>query len=97
MNSRFNWFIITCSIAISTASINPSFYGAIAIFFTFFCVALLLDNLKKRYSNWQIREIRKTLVLVSLIVICLIIPQVETDLAKFSVSSLAQIKSQARS
>ena len=95
MISRFNWFIIICSIATLTALINPSFYGAIAILFlTFSSVVLLPNNLKKRYYNWQIRGgVRKTIVLASLIVICLIIPQVETDMAKFSVSSMAQIKS----
>ena len=92
MISRFNWSIVICSIATITASINPSLYYAIAILFTgFSSVVLLLNNLKKKYSSWQIkRGVRKTIVLVSLIVICLIIPQVETDLAKFSVRAIAQ-------
>lgn len=33
------------------------------------------------------------IVLVSLIVMCLIVPQVETDLTKFSVSAIAQSES----
>ena len=95
MISRFNWFIIICSIATITASINPSLYHAIAILFLgFSSVVLLLSNLKKKSSNWQIkRGIKETIVLVSLIVICLIIPQVETDLTKFSVSVIPQTKS----
>ena len=94
MISRFNWFIITFSIATTTALINPSLYHAIAILFLLFSsVVLLSSNLKKRDSNWHEGGIRKIIVLVSLIVMCLIIPQVETDLAKFSVSAIVQIKS----
>lgn len=95
MISRFNWFIIICSIATITASVNLSLYDAIAILFLGFSgVVLLLSNFQKKYSNWQIRRgVRETIVLVSLIVICLIIPQVETDLTKFSVSVIPQTKS----
>lgn len=91
---RFNWFAITCSIATTTALINPSLYQAIAILFLgLSSMVLLSSNLEPRYSNWHAGGIKKTIVLVSLIVMCLIIPQVETDLAKFSVSAIAQIKS----
>ena len=92
---RFNWFVITCSIATTTALINPSLYQAIAtLFLGFSSIVLLSGNLEKRYSNWRVEGgIRKTIVLVSLIIMCLIIPQVETDLAKFSVRAIAQIKS----
>ena len=93
MISRFNWFIIPWAIATTTALINPSLYDAIAIFLGFSSIVLLSSNLEKRYFNWRIGGIRKTIVLASLIIMCLIIPQVETDLAKFSVSAIEQIKS----
>ena len=94
MISRFNWFIVICSIAATTALINPSFYDAIAIFIGFSSIVLSLSNLEKRDSNWRIEGgIKKTVVLISFILMCLIIPQVKTDLAKFSVSAIAQIKS----
>ena len=93
MISRFNWFIIT-SIATTTVLINSSFDRAIAtLFLGFFSIVLLSSILEKRSSKWQIGGIKKTIVLVSLIVMCLIVPQVETDLAKFSVSAIAQIES----
>ena len=90
---RFNWFVIPCSIATITALLNQSVYEAIAIFFLgLSAVVLLSSNLGKQYFNWQ-RGIRKTIVLVSLIVMCIIIPQVETDLSRFSISAIVEAKS----
>ena len=92
--SRFNWFVIPCSIATTTALINPSFYDAIAILFLGLFSLVLLSSLGKQDFNWHIGGIRKTIALVSLILMCIIIPQVETDLSKFSVGAIVQTKSQ---
>lgn len=87
-----NRFIIPCSLATTTVLINPFLYDAIAILFIgFFSVVLLSNNFGK--FNWQIEGIRETVVLISLIVMCLIVPQVETDLSKFSVSAIVEAKS----
>lgn len=94
MISRFNWFVITLfTIATLTTLTNPPLYNSIAIFLIFSGIIVLLKPSKKRYYNWRIGGVRKMIVLVSLIIICLIIPQVETDPARFSVSSIPQIKS----
>ena len=86
MISHLNWFIGTLFFtAAFGALMNPPPYVAIATLF--FLIGLVLlpptDRLTKRYFNWQIAGgIKGTVVLASLIVICLIVPQVETDTAK---------------
>lgn len=86
MISRFNWFLATLFLmAAFGALMNPPLYIAIAPLF--FLIGLVLlpptDKLTRRYFNWQIRGgIKGTIVLVSLIVMCLIVPQVETNTAK---------------
>lgn len=89
MVSRFNWFIGTLFLAAAFGALmNPSPYVAIAIFF--FCIGFVLlpptDKLTQKYFNWQIKGgIKGTIVLTSLVIICLIVPQVETNPARFSI------------
>ena len=60
-------------------------------------IVLLPDNFKERYFGWQIEGgARKAIVLASLIVFCSVVPQVETDLAKFSASSIAIVEESLR-
>lgn len=86
MISRFNWFLGTLFLmAAFGALMNPPPYVAIAILFFLMGVVLLppTDKLTRRYFNWQISGgIKGTIILVSFIVICLIVPQVETNTAK---------------
>ena len=89
MVSHFNWFIGTLFLAAAFGALmNPPPYIAIA--FLFFCIGLVLlpptDKLTQKYFNWQVKGgIKGTIVLTSLIIICLIVPQVETDPARFSI------------
>ena len=84
MISRFNWFLGTLfSIAAFGALMNPPLYIAIAPLFLLMVVLLPASKSSRGYFNWQIRGgIKGTIVLVSLIAICLIVPQVETNTAK---------------
>ena len=86
MISRFNWFLGTLfSIAAFGALMNPPLYIAIAPLFFLIGLMLLPPTGKstRPYFNWQIRGgIKGTIILVSLIVICSIVPQVETNTAK---------------
>ena len=87
--SRFNWFIGTLFLmAAFGALMNPPPYIAIAILF--FLIGLVLlpptDKMIQKYFNWQIKGgVKGTIVLTSLIIICLIVPQVETNPARFSI------------
>ncbi|MGB5636641.1 MAG: hypothetical protein WBM44_22780 [Waterburya sp.] len=93
---RLNWFLgILFSMAGFGALMNPPPYMAIAMLF--FLIGLMLlppeDRLIKRYFNWQINGgIKGVIILTSLIVICLIIPQVETNMAKLFTSPTAHLK-----
>ena len=95
MISRLNWFVGTLFLmAAFGALMNPPPYVAIAILF--FMMGLILlpptDRLSQKYFKWQIKGGTKgTVVLVSFIVICLIVPQVETDPARFSINPLERI------
>ena len=86
MISRFNWFLGTLFLmAAFGALMNPPPYIAIALLFLLMGLVLLppTDKLTRRYFDWQIQGgIKGTIVLVSLIIICLIVPQVETNTAK---------------
>lgn len=89
MVSRLNWFIGTLFFAAAFGALmNPPPYIAIA-FFLFSTGLVLLpptDKLVKKYLNWQIKGgVKGTIVLTSLIIICLIVPQVETNPARFSI------------
>lgn len=89
MVSRFNWFIGTLFFAAAFGALmNPPPYIAIA--FLFFSIGLVLlpptDKLTRKYFNWQIKGgIKGAIVLCSLIIICLIVPQVETNPGRFSI------------
>ncbi|MCC0176758.1 hypothetical protein I4641_07175 [Waterburya agarophytonicola K14] len=88
MISRFNWFLGTLFLmAAFGALMNPPPYIAIAILFFLIGFVLLppTDKLTRKYFQWKIKGGTKgTLVLMSLIIICLIVPQVETNPGKFS-------------
>ena len=87
--SRFNWFIGTLFLmAAFGALINPSPYIAIAIIF--FSMGLVLlpstNKLVQKHFNFQVKGgVKGVIVLTGLIVICLIVPQVETNPARFSI------------
>ena len=89
MISRLNWFIGTLFLAAAFGALmNPPPYIAIAIFFSLIGFVLLpsTDKLTQKYGNWQIKGgIKGAIILVSLIIICLIVPQVETNPARFSI------------
>lgn len=84
MISRFNWFLGILFFLAAFGALMLPLYVAIAPLF-FLMVVLLppTDKLTRRYFNWQIRGgIKGAIVLVSLILICSIVPQVETNTAK---------------
>ena len=92
---RLNWFAGTLFIiAAFGALMNPPPYVAIAILFLMMGLVLLppTDRLSQKYLRWQINGGTKgTVVLISFIIICLIVPQVETNPARFSTSPTEQI------
>ena len=66
---------------------NPPPYVVIALLF--FLVGMMLlpttDKLTCSYCNWRIKGgIKGTIILVSLIIVCLIVPQVETNAEIFT-------------
>ncbi|MEL6929644.1 MAG: hypothetical protein AAFO95_13530 [Cyanobacteria bacterium J06600_6] len=87
MISRHNWFFGIASLtAVFCASVDSLRPQAIAILLVFLSLVLLATISKSASNdfNYQIQgNIRSTVILISLIVICLIIPQVETDMANF--------------
>lgn len=99
MISRFNWFIGTLFLmAAFGALMNPPPYIAIALLF--FVIGLLLlpstDKLTRKYFAGQIKGRTKgVIVLTSLVIICLIVPQVSTDTAKLFANPIEQLKRQA--
>lgn len=88
MISRFNWFLGTLFLmAAFGALMNPPPYIAISTLFFLIGFVLLppTDKLTQKYFQWEIRGgVKGTVILVSLIVICLIVPQVETEPVRFS-------------
>ena len=88
MISRCNWLVGTLFLtAAFGALMNPPSYIAIATLFFLMGLVLLppIDKLTKRYFNWQIKGgVKGTILLASFIVICLIVPQVETNPARYS-------------
>ena len=86
MISWLNWFTGTLFFtAAFGALMNPPPYVAIAILFFLMGLVLLppTDRLTETYFNWQIKGgVKGTVVLICFIIICLIVPQVETDTAK---------------
>ncbi len=97
MMSRHNWFLgILFSMAACGALINPPLYVAIAmsLFLTGLILLLSEEMLIKRCFNWQINGgIKGLIILTSLIIMCLIVPQVETNMAKLFTSPIAYLKS----
>jgi hypothetical protein len=81
MISRRHWFLgAVCLTTAFGTLIKPSFYMAIALVF---CLMVQLSSNFK--FNWRIKGgIKGTIVLLSLIVMCLIVPQVETNTALFT-------------
>lgn len=96
MMTRLNWFLgMLFIMAAGGALINPPPYIAIALLF--FLTSLMIlpakDKLIKRYFKWQIKGgIKGGIVLVSLILICLITPQVETNTTKLFTSPIAHLQ-----
>ncbi|MGL5943411.1 MAG: hypothetical protein ACRC2S_24205 [Waterburya sp.] len=96
MISRFNGLIGTLFlVAAFGALMNPPPYMAIACLF--FGIGLVLlpptDKLTKRYFDWQIKGGTKgAIVLTCLIIICLIVPQVETNPTKYSTHPFDSLK-----
>ncbi len=88
MMLRLNWFLgMLFTMTAFGALMNPPPYVAIALLF--FLVGLILlpsiDNLIKLNFNWKINGgIKGAIVLTSLIIMCLIVPQVETNMALFT-------------
>lgn len=97
MISRFNWFVGTLFfMAAFGALMNPPPYIAIAVLF--FSIGLVLlpptDKLTQKYFQWQIKGgIKGAIVLICLVIICLIVPQVETDKARFSIRPIENYNS----
>ena len=93
MISRFNWFVGTLFlIAAFAALINPPFYIAIAIWFLLMGLVLLPPTESiEGYFNWHEGGV-STVILVSFILICLIVPQVETNPARFSTRPTDHLK-----
>ena len=88
MIAHFNWFVGTLFlIAAFGALMNPPPYIAISILFFIMGLVLLpsTNKITKQYLDWEIKGGAKgAIVLIGFIVICLIVPQVETDPSKFS-------------
>lgn len=80
MISPRHWFLgaVFLTTAFGTL-IKPSFYMAIAL------VCLMVQLSSNSKFNWRVKGgIKGTIVLLSLIVMCLIVPQVETNTALFT-------------
>jgi hypothetical protein len=73
-----HWFLgAVCLTTAFGTLIKPSFYMAIAL-------VCLMVQLSSNF-NWRVKGgIKGTIVLLSLIVMCLIVPQVETNTALFT-------------
>lgn len=88
MMLRLNWFLgMLFTMATFGTLMNPP--PSVAIAFLFFLIGLILlpfiDNLIKHHCSWKINGgIKGTIVLTSLIIMCLIVPQVETNMALFT-------------
>jgi hypothetical protein len=78
MISHRHWFLgAVCLTTAFGTLIKPSFYMAIAL-------VCLMVQLSSNF-NWRVKGgIKGTIVLLSLIVMCLIVPQVETNTALFT-------------
>ena len=95
MISRFNWFVGTLFLmAAFGALMNPPPYIAIATLFFLNGLVLLpaTDRLTQKYFQWQIEGgVKGAIVLICLVVVFLIVPQVETDTARFSIDPVKEV------
>jgi hypothetical protein len=90
MISSFNWFVATLLLIIFDTSTDSSFKIVIATLVLWFgSIGSSYINRSRRYSE-KLGGVR-TIALVSFIAICLIIPQVEIDLTKFSIRPTERI------
>ena len=88
MIARLNWFVGTLFLmAAFGALMNPPPYIVISILFFLMGLVLLpsTNKIAKQYLNWKIKGGTKgVILLISFIIICLIVPQVETQPGRFS-------------
>ena len=76
------------------ALMNPPPYIAIASLFFSIGLVLLppMDKITQKYFQWRIKGGTKGIVvLVCLIIICLIVPQVETNPARFTIRPIENL------
>lgn len=96
MVSRCNWFLGMLFLMAAFGSLmNPSPYVAIAVLFFLMGLILLpvVDRLFKQYFKWQIHGGIKTMVILSsLVIICLIVPQVETNTLRLFKNPIAYLE-----
>ncbi len=81
------WYLSTVFlITVLSTLINPLSYLVALLFCGLALILLLHKNpLTSNYLNWRIKGgIRGTISLICLIVICLVVPQVETNAALFT-------------
>lgn len=92
------WYLSTVFlITVLSTLINPLSY-LVALLFCGLALILLLskNSLSGNYLNWRVKGgIRGTISLVCLIAICLIVPQVETNVALFT-SPINHLKNDLR-
>ena len=76
------------------ALMNPPPYIAIATLFFLNGLVLLpaTDRLTQKYFQWQIEGgIKGAIILTCLVIVFLIVPQVETDTARFSIDPVKEM------
>jgi hypothetical protein len=92
------WYLSTVFlITVLSTLINPLSYLVALLFCGLGLILLLSKNsLSGNYLNWRVKGgIRGTISLVCLIAICLILPQVETNVALFT-SPIDHLKNDLR-
>jgi hypothetical protein len=88
MISPRHWFLgITFSTAAFSTLVVPSISVAIALVFCLLSLSLLPRGNRSadNYANWEVKGgVKGGIVLLSLITLCLVVPQVETNTAVFT-------------
>ena len=77
------------------ALMNPPPYIAIALLFFLMGLVLLpsTSKLTQKYFQWRIKGgVKGTIIVVCLVIICLIVPQVETEPNRFSIRPVENFK-----
>ncbi|MEM7760698.1 MAG: hypothetical protein AAF298_21585 [Cyanobacteria bacterium P01_A01_bin.40] len=96
MVSRFNWFLGMLFLMAAFGSLmNPAPYVAIALLFFLMGLILLpaVDKLIRQYFQLQINGgIKSIVILTSLVVVCLIVPQVEPNTSKLFTNPIAYLE-----